>query len=68
MASKKDQREKKEGVLQRGMRKQKALLAFLLISYDPESICSYMNSPQLLSWHGNMCDHCMLAIRLGSRD
>lgn len=26
------------------------------------------DSPRLLSWHGNMCDHCMLAIRLGSTD
>lgn len=45
-----------------------ALLASRLISCDPESISSYMNSLRLLSWHGNMCDHCMLAIILGSRD
>lgn len=35
-------RQDKIGVVRRGMRRQRALLAFLLISYDPESISSYM--------------------------
>lgn len=66
--SKKDRRGKMRRVLRKGMRRQRALLASRLISCDPESIFSYMNSLRLLSWYGNMCDHCMLAIRLGSRD